>query len=56
MSRPNENCMFATGDTGDLKISMVMLHVIVTTAQKLGIDIQAILRQHGIALDLGHIT
>ncbi len=48
--------MFGTAETGDLKISMVMLHIIVTTAQKLGIDIQTILRQLAIDLDLGQIT
>lgn len=43
-------------ETGDLKISAVMLNIIVTTAQKLGIDIQAILRQHGITFDLKQMT
>ncbi len=56
MGRPKEECMLAKVDSDDLKISMVMLHIIVTTAQKLGIDIQAILRQLAIDLDLGHIT
>ncbi|MEN6476072.1 MAG: AraC family transcriptional regulator ligand-binding domain-containing protein [Syntrophaceae bacterium] len=48
--------MLGTAGASDLKISAVMLNVIVTTAQKLGIDIQAILKQEGIVFELEHIA
>jgi AraC-like DNA-binding protein len=48
--------MFGAAGTSDLKISAVMLNLIITTAQRLGVNIRDILQRHGIAFELEHIV